>query len=64
MDIENVYYQEVLQVFDQNKVKYILIGGLAVGFHGYQRYTGDMDLWLEPTKDNLNSASKKTMIFC
>lgn len=28
MDIENVYYQEVLQVFDQNKVNYILIGGL------------------------------------
>jgi hypothetical protein len=40
MDIENNYYQEVLQVFDERHVKYILIGGLAVGFHGYQRYTG------------------------
>jgi predicted nucleotidyltransferase len=54
MDIENNYYQEVLQVFDERNVKYILIGGLAVGFHGYQRYTGDMDLWLEPSEDNLD----------
>jgi predicted nucleotidyltransferase len=53
MDIENNYYQEVLQVFDDRNVKYILIGGLAVGFHGYQRYTGDMDLWLEPSEENL-----------
>jgi hypothetical protein len=58
MDIENVFYQEVLQVFDQNKVRHILIGGLAVGFHGYQRYTGDMDLWLEPTNGNLNRLYK------
>lgn len=54
MDIENLYYLEVLQIFDKNKVKYILIGGLAVGYYGYQRYTGDMDLWLEPSKENLD----------
>jgi len=58
MDLENVFYQEVLQVFDQNKVKYILIGGLAVGFHGFQRFTGDMDLWLEPTLENLERLYK------
>jgi len=54
MDIENLYYLEVLQIFDKNEVKYILIGGLAVGYHGYQRYTGDMDLWLEPSQKNLD----------
>lgn len=54
MDIENLYYLEVLQLFDKNKVRYILIGGLAVGYHGYQRYTGDMDLWLEPSRENLD----------
>ncbi len=54
MDIEHLYYQEVLQILGENGVKYILIGGLAVGFHGYQRYTGDMDLWLEPSQENLN----------
>jgi predicted nucleotidyltransferase len=54
MDIENLYYLEVLQLFAKNKVRYILIGGLAVGYHGYQRFTGDMDLWLEPTQENLD----------
>ncbi|MDZ7605137.1 MAG: hypothetical protein U5K79_06015 [Cyclobacteriaceae bacterium] len=58
MDIANIFYQEVLQIFDKKNVKYILIGGLAVGFHGYQRYTGDMDLWLEPSEENLNKLYK------
>jgi predicted nucleotidyltransferase len=58
MDIANNFYQEVLQELDKKNVKYILIGGLAVGFHGYQRYTGDMDLWLEPTEENLNRLYK------
>ena len=58
MDIENLYYLEVLQIFDKNEVKYILIGGLAVGYHGYQRYTGDMDLWLEPSQKNLDRLYK------
>ena len=58
MDIENLYYLEVLQVFDKNEVRYILIGGLAVGYYGYQRYTGDMDLWLEPSRENLNRLYK------
>jgi predicted nucleotidyltransferase len=58
MDIENLFYLEVLRLFDKNEVRYILIGGLAVGYHGYQRYTGDMDLWLEPTQQNLNRLYK------
>ena len=30
----------------------MLIGGYAVVFHGYNRTTGDMDLWLRPTNEN------------
>ncbi len=58
MDIANNFCQDVLQVFGEKNVKYILIGGLAVGYHGYQRYTGDMDLWLEPSEENLNRLYK------
>jgi len=58
MDIENLYYLEVLRIFDRNDVRHILIGGLAVGYHGYQRFTGDMDLWLEPNKENLDRLYK------
>lgn len=27
-------------------VEYLLIGGYAVGYHGYPRATGDMDIWI------------------
>jgi hypothetical protein len=36
----------------RQKVKYMLIGGLAVNFHGYIRNTQDMDIWLAPTNQN------------
>jgi predicted nucleotidyltransferase len=27
-------------------IKYLLIGGYAVGYHGYPRATNDMDIWI------------------
>ena len=53
MDINNPYYIEILSSLNSHEVEYILVGGLAVGFHGYPRYTGDMDLWINPTNSNM-----------
>jgi hypothetical protein len=33
-------------------VKYLLVGGYAVGFHGYPRATADMDIWVSRTEEN------------
>ncbi len=33
-------------------VEYIMIGGFATNLHGFQRYTGDCDLWLKDTLEN------------
>ncbi len=33
-------------------VEYILVGGLAVNYHGFSRSTGDIDIWLNDEKDN------------
>lgn len=33
-------------------VEFMLIGGYAVNYYGYNRPTGDMDLWLKPDNDN------------
>ena len=35
-----------------HQVKYLLIGGYAVGYHGYPRATGDMDLWVAIHQNN------------
>ncbi|CAA9233368.1 MAG: hypothetical protein AVDCRST_MAG95-1094 [uncultured Adhaeribacter sp.] len=38
--------KEFLQLLNQNKVEYLVVGGYAVAFHGYPRYTGDFDVLL------------------
>jgi len=35
-----------------HQVEYILIGGYAVGYHGYPRATADMDLWVAIRQEN------------
>lgn len=54
----NNFYNEVLTALFKSEVKMLLVGGLAVGFYGHVRYTNDMDLWINPTKENLTKLSK------
>lgn len=53
MEINDSFFIEVLESLEKHKVNYLLVGGMAVAYYGYHRYTGDMDLWLEPTSKNL-----------
>ncbi|MBE8713590.1 nucleotidyltransferase [Sphingobacterium hungaricum] len=45
-------FREFIQALNNNKVRYILVGGFAVIMHGYSRTTGDMDIWVDRTKEN------------
>lgn len=45
-------HKQVLQKLVEQKVEFILIGGYAVNYHGYNRTTGDMDIWLMPDNNN------------
>jgi hypothetical protein len=45
-------HRQVLRSLITFNVDFILIGGYAVNFHGYNRTTGDMDVWLKPDNDN------------
>lgn len=38
--------------FFQNKVRYLTIGGFAVNIYGYNRNTGDIDIYLDDTLEN------------
>ncbi len=31
----------------------MIVGGYAVNFHGYERNTSDLDIWVKPAKENL-----------
>jgi hypothetical protein len=39
-------FQEFLKLLNAHQVEYLLIGGYAVGYHGYPRATADMDVWV------------------
>ena len=52
MDIFDVEIVKFWRSLQQNGVKFIMIGGFATNLHGYQRFTGDMDIWIEDTPEN------------
>jgi hypothetical protein len=39
-------FREFLRLLNTHRVEYLLIGGYAVGYHGYPRATADMDIWV------------------
>ena len=39
-------FKEFLRLLNAHNVEYLLIGGYAVGYHGYPRATVDMDIWI------------------
>jgi len=43
----------LLRVLGEHEVEFVLIGGLAVGYHGYRRATKDIDIVPEQSRDNL-----------
>lgn len=52
MNIFDDYTHDVLEQCILNKVQFLIVGGYAVNFHGYERTTGDIDLWIKPDNDN------------
>jgi predicted nucleotidyltransferase len=45
-------FREFLKLLNETDVEYLLIGGYAVGYHGYPRATADMDVWVAISADN------------
>ncbi len=48
----NQDFKEFIQSLNDNQVRYLVIGGYAVAFHGHPRYTKDMDVWIAMKPDN------------
>src|SRR5437764_11481006 len=44
--------KEFLKSLASNRVEYLLIGGYAVGYYGYPRPTGDLDVWIAINPQN------------
>ncbi len=53
-------FQEFLQLLNGRGIKYLIVGGYAVGHYGYVRYTGDLDIFVALSNEN---AGKLTHAF-
>lgn len=45
-------FKEFLKLLNVHEVRYLLIGGYAVNYHGYVRATADMDIFVKSDKRN------------
>lgn len=51
----NIFYNEhrlILKALLKYQVDFMLVGGYAVNYYGYNRVTGDMDIWLNSDNNN------------
>lgn len=50
--ILNQDFKEFIQSLNDNQVRFLIVGGYAVAFHGHPRYTKDIDIWIEISRQN------------
>lgn len=53
-------FADFLKLLNSHRVRYLLVGGYAVCYHGYYRNTNDIDLWM--AVDLRNAASLVRLI--
>lgn len=49
-------YDDVFRELAVRRVRYLIVGGIAVNLHGYARLTMDMDLMLDLSEPNMEQA--------
>jgi hypothetical protein len=48
----NPDFREFIASLNRREVRYLIVGGYAVAFHGYPRYTKDIDIWIDSEREN------------
>jgi predicted nucleotidyltransferase len=60
MDQLNQDFLEFIRLLEEQQVEYLVVGGYAVGIHGFPRYTGDIDFFVAVSDRN---AAKLLSVF-
>ncbi|MTI86705.1 MAG: hypothetical protein FH748_01915 [Balneolaceae bacterium] len=51
-------FKEFIELLNENKVEYLLVGGYAVILYGSPRFTGDIDFWVKLEEKNIKKVIK------
>jgi hypothetical protein len=52
--------REFIECLNSNKVEYLVVGALAVSWHGFPRYSADIDFLIRPSHANAELVLKGT----
>ena len=44
--------REFIALMNSHAVEYLIVGGHAVAYHGYPRFTGDLDFFVRASVEN------------
>lgn len=44
--------REFIELLNASDVRFLVVGAYALAYHGHPRYTGDIDLLVEPSQEN------------
>ena len=56
-------FEELLKLLEENNVEYLVVGGYAVAFYGYPRFTKDIDIFYNLEKGNINRIKSSLIAF-
>jgi hypothetical protein len=59
----NPNFRDALSAFTAERVEYLLVGAFAMTAYGLPRATGDIDLWVRPTRDNAERVWRALVAF-
>jgi hypothetical protein len=50
--------RRILAAFEEEGVRYLVFGGAAMNLHGLPRFTEDLDVFVEPTRENVEAVKR------
>ena len=50
-------FRDFIGLLNSDGVRYLLLGGYAVNYHGHHRFTGDIDFWIAIDPENRQGVS-------
>ena len=59
----NPDFRELLKVFNEHAVKYLIVGGYAVMKYSEPRFTKDLDIWVEASFENARNVFRSLKFF-
>lgn len=56
-------FKEFIELLNAHKVKYLIVGGYAVGFHSRPKFTNDLDIWVDNSAENAEKVLTVLKVF-